>query len=292
MNKGILYALTAYILWGLLPIYWKCIQMVPAYEILCHRMIWSFAFVIILLIFQRNWNWINKALQNRKIIITFLGTSGIIALNWFTYIWAVNSGFIVESSLGYFINPLITVLLGVIFLKEKLRSGQTLAIVFALTGVLYLTFNYGAFPWIALTLAFTFGFYGLIRKTASLQAIEGVTFELVVLFIPAILYLVYLEIIGVGSYGHVSMKITVLLSITGVATSVPLIFFAAAAKKTSLTTLGVLQYIAPTLQFLIGVFIYNEDFNRTRFIGFSIIWIALIIYTIESILYAKKLKQI
>jgi len=287
MKKGIIYAVTAYLLWGLLPVYWKAIKIIPAYEILFHRMCWTFIFSACLLGYRQHWMWLGK-LKKPVTLITFLGTAIIIGLNWFTYIWAVNSGYIIESSLGYFINPLVNVLFGVIFLKEKLRFGQLIAIFIAAVGVLYLTFNYGSFPWIALVLATTFGFYGLLRKTAALNSLEGLATETGVLFVPALLYLVFLQFNGTGSIGHISLGTSFLLVMTGAITALPLLLFTSGARRITLTTLGILQYIAPTLQFLIGVFVYGENFPKSRLIGFTIIWLALIIYTTEGIYTGHK----
>ncbi|MBN2411074.1 EamA family transporter RarD [candidate division KSB1 bacterium] len=287
MRKGFIYAVTAYLLWGLLPVYWKAIKIIPPYEILFHRMCWTFMCCAILLVYKRHWSWVVK-LKKPLTLITFIGTAVIIGSNWFTYIWAVNSGYIVESSLGYFINPLVNVLFGMVFLKEKLRLGQVAAIIVAAIGVLYLTFNYGSFPWIALILATTFGFYGLLRKTAALNSLEGLASETGVLFIPAVIYLVFLQANGTGSVGHITLLTTFLLIGTGVITAFPLLLFTAGARRITLTTLGILQYIAPTFQFLIGVFVYNENFPKSRLIGFMIIWVALIIYTAEGIYTGSK----
>jgi chloramphenicol-sensitive protein RarD len=284
MNKGILYAAAAYILWGLLPIYWKVLQAVPAIEILSHRMVWSLFFVGLLLAYRRHWGWLRPALRNRRIVLTFFVTAVVLSLNWFVYIWGVNAGHIVETSLGYFINPLVNVLLGVIFLKERLRPGQMLAITLAVGGVLYLTISYGTFPWIALTLAFSFGLYGLLRKTAALPSTEGLFLETALMFLPAFLFLLYREWQGTAAFGHLGAFTTFLLAFSGVATGVPLLLFAAGARLITLTNLGLLQYVAPTLQFLIGVLIYHEEFSQARVIGFTVIWVALLIYTAESLL--------
>jgi len=200
-NKGVFFAIAAYGLWGILPIYWKSLKLVPAHEILCHRTVWSLVFLAFILFTQKHWRWFLITIRDRRVIIRFVGTAFILAINWLTFIWAVNAGFLVEVSLGYFINPLINVVLGVIFLKERLRLWQFIAITCAAIGVCYLTFNYGSFPWIALTLAFSFGFYGLLRKTASLNALEGLSFEMTVLFIPAIIYLFYLDANGTAAFG-------------------------------------------------------------------------------------------
>ncbi len=291
MNLGGIYAAIAYALWGVLPVYWKAIQEVPAHEILCHRMVWSLLFTIVLLRWKGRWAWVGAALRSRRVVATFFGSALLIGLNWFTYIWAVNNGFIVGASLGYFITPLINVFLGVVVLREKLRLWQGVAIGVAATGVIYLTFVYGAFPWVGLTLAFSFGFYGLLRKTAPLDALEGLSLETAILFLPAALFLVHLETAGGGAFGHAAPKTTLLLAMAGPATALPLLFFAYGVRRVTLTTAGLLHYIAPTLQFLMGVLVYHEPFTRTRLVGFIVVWIALVIYTWESVQRARRRKR-
>jgi chloramphenicol-sensitive protein RarD len=289
LNKGVIYAAGAYILWGLFPIYWKALIEVPATQILAHRIVWSLVFVGLILTLRRNWSWFRGALRQRRIILTFAVSGTLLAVNWFTYIWGVNAGFIVETSLGYFINPLVNVLLGFLFLKERLRQTQWLALGLALGGVLYLTFNYGSFPWIALTLAFSFGTYGLLRKTAALNSAEGLFLETAILFLPALGFLLLQEQRGTGAFTHTSLPTTILLIGAGAVTSIPLLLFAAGARRITLTSLGLLQYIAPTLQFLIGVLLYNEPFGPARVIGFGLIWLALILYSSESIWHRRRM---
>ena len=291
-NKGFHYAAAAYTLWGFLPIFWKSLQTVPALEILAHRMVWSLGVVLLLLAYKRRWDWLRPALHNKRTLLTFLATGTILSLNWLTYIWAVNAGYIVETSLGYFINPLINVLLGVIFLGERMRGWQWTAVTLAAVGVIYLTIRYGSLPWIALTLALTFGFYGLLRKTAPLEALEGLGLETAVMFFPALAFLIYLEVVKKGSFGHVEWTTSLLLASAGMITAVPLWLFALGARRITMVTLGLLQYIAPTIQFLIGVFIYDEPFSRGQMVGFSIIWLALMLYSIDGLLTARKKRQL
>lgn len=283
MSKGTLTAASAYILWGFFPIYWKLLQNVSSFEILGNRMTWSLIFLLGVLAYKRHWSWVRPAFKDRKIVLTFFLTALLLSINWGTYIWAVNAGFIVETSLGYFINPLVNVLLGVVLLKEKLRNGQLLAVLIALGGVLYLTISYGRLPWISLTLAFSFGFYGLLRKTARLGSLEGLSLETGLLFLPALSYLLYLQLNGTAAFGHSDLRTNLLLPLAGVATAVPLLLFAAGARQITLITLGILQYTAPTIQFLLGVFVYHEPFDTQRLIGFALVWLALIIYTTEAI---------
>jgi chloramphenicol-sensitive protein RarD len=288
MNKGVLYAALAYLAWGLLPLYWKALSDVPAAQILAHRFVWSLVFAGLVLTARRNWGWLARARRQPRVLLTFALSGTLLAVNWFTYIWGVNAGFIVETSLGYFINPLVNVLLGYLFLKERLRPAQWLALAVALGGVLYLTYSYGAFPWIALTLAFSFGVYGLLRKTAALGSAEGLFLETAIIFLPAFGFLLLQEMRGVGALGHISPTTTLLLVGAGAVTSIPLILFAAGARRITLTTLGLLQYIAPTMQFLIGVLVFGEPFGAGRVVGFGLIWLALLLYTAESVIARRR----
>jgi chloramphenicol-sensitive protein RarD len=290
MNKGILAGISAYIFWGLFPIYWRLLEDVPAIEILANRMVWSFVFVAIILTVQKDWQWFREASRNRKTLLTYTMAAILLSINWFTYIWAVNAGFVVEASLGYFINPLVNILLGVIFLGEKLRRGQVAAVILAGLGVVYLTVSYGSLPWISLVLAFTFGMYGLIKKTARLESMHGFSLETTVLFLPAMVYLLYREANGVGALVHQGPAVTLLLILAGPVTSVPLLLFGYSARRIPLSMLGFIQYIAPTLQFLLGVFVYAEPFPPTRLVGFSIIWLALLVYSLESVFFNRKAK--
>ncbi len=283
MNRGILYGIGAYGLWGLLPVYWKWLRAVPAGETLVHRMIWSLVFLAAVLTWRRQWAWVQATRRHKRTLIYVGGAAALLALNWYTYIWAVNAGFIVEASLGYFITPLLNVALGVILLRERLRTGQWLAVGLAALGVLYLTLSYGSLPWIALTLALTFSLYGYIKKKVRLDALESLTAEMAVLFLPATAYLIILEGQRSAVFAHTTPLNNILLISTGVITAIPLLLFAAAAHRIPLSTVGLLQYIAPTLQFLLGVFLYHERFDHTRLLGFSIIWLALIIYTSDNV---------
>ncbi|MDQ3248602.1 MAG: EamA family transporter RarD [Chloroflexota bacterium] len=288
MNKGMWYALGAYLIWGFLPLYWKALPGIPALEILSHRVVWSFLLLVGVLVYRRHWRWIAPALRNRKTLLTFLAATTLLAINWLVYIWAVQSNYVVESSLGYFMNPLVNVLLGMLFLGERLRLWQWTGIGVATVGVVYLTLTLGTLPWIGLTLAFSFGFYGLLRKTALLNALEGLTFETTLLIIPVLLYLFYREGMGIGSFGHTDTWATFLLIFSGLVTATPLLLFAAAARRVSLATMGVLQYLAPTIQFLLGVFLYGEGLTSARLIGFSLIWMSLLIYSVEGLLQRRR----
>jgi chloramphenicol-sensitive protein RarD len=283
MKNGTLAALGAFVLWGLLPVYWKSIEQVPPAEILSHRVVWSLLVVLLLLAAQKRWGWLRKAARKPAILVPFAGSALLLTANWFVYLWANNNGHIVEVSLGYFINPLISVLLGVLFLRERMRMWQWGAIGLAFAGVAYLTISYGRPPWIALSLALTFGFYGLIRKTAPLGSIEGLLIEMSLMFLPAIIFLGYLGAHGTGSFGREGPATTLMLAFAGLATAIPLILFAHGARSVPLSALGILQYIAPTLQFFVGVVVYREGFAQTQLIGFSIIWTALLLYWLEGL---------
>jgi chloramphenicol-sensitive protein RarD len=275
-------------LWGVLPVYWKALQTVPPIQIVGHRMVWSLVFVGGLFLLRPHCSRFYQVVKHKKVLLIYFTAGSILFFNWFTYVWAVNAGYVVETALGYFTNPLVSVLMGVVLLRERLRPWQWVAVASAAGGVLYLTFVYGSLPWIALVLAFSFSVYGLVKKIAPLSAIDGLFLETALLFLPAFLLLFYQEAAGSGAFGHSSLTVTFLLIFTGVATGLPLLWFAAAARLIPLTTIGVLQYIAPTMQFLLGVYLYHEPFTASRLLGFSLIWLALIIYTVEGAVERRK----
>lgn len=289
MNRGLVYALVAYGMWGVLPIYWKALHTVSAAAILSHRMVWSLVVVVGILAVRQEWGWVRRV--DRKAVLTFIAVALLLIANWYTYIWAVNAGFIVESSLGYFINPLVNVLLGGIFLGERLRPIQKISIAIAFSGVVYLTISYGSLPWVALTLAFSFGFYGLLKKTAGLNALEGMGLEMIILSVPALAWLLFSGDPASPSLLTADWHITALLLGTGLVTAIPLLAFAAAARRLTLTTLGLMQYLAPSLQFLIGIFLYGEAFTPQRAVGFALIWTALALYSGETILRHRQRSQ-
>ena len=286
MNKGILSGIGAYALWGFFPIYWKLLHNVPALELIGHRIVWSFLLLIAVVVITRQWSELRSTF-NARTFSMYLIASLLIGVNWLTYVWAVNAGHIVETSLGYFINPLLSVLFGLIILRERLRPAQWLPISIAFIGVAYLTIKFGQLPWIALVLAFTFGFYGLVKKLARLSSLYGLTLETAILFIPALAYLGFAEINGTGVFLHTGIIPDLLMIGAGLVTTIPLLMFASAAKQIPLTMIGVLQYLAPSIQFLIGVFMYKEPFDQSRLIGFSIVWLALIIFWVENYLASR-----
>lgn len=283
MNKGLLYGAGAYALWGLLPLYWRALRHVPAGEILAHRVVWAVALTLALVALRRGgWTWLREAVRTPRTLATFLLSALLLSFNWLLYIWAVNAEHVVETSLGYFINPLVSVLLGTLFLGERLRAGQILAVLCAFGGVLYLTVQLGTPPWIALGLAFSFGLYGLLRKTATLGSLEGLTFETLLMLPAALLYLGWLEAAGQAAFPHAGLATSLLLIAAGAVTAAPLLLFAAGARRVTLTTIGILQYIAPSIQLTIGVALFGEQLTATRLVGFCLVWAALLIYTVES----------
>ena len=284
MNKGIWYAIGAYAFWGLFPIYWRWLHQVAAIELISHRIIWSCVILFVVVLVTRQWKTFRQAVLAPRVLQIYSVAAVLLTINWFVYVWAVNAGFIVESSLGYFINPLISVLLGVIILRERLRPIQWLPVGLATIGVIYLTVAYGSLPWIALTLAVTFGTYGLVKKTAPLNSLYGLTLETSIVFIPALAYLVFVEMTSQGAFLHDGTMADVLMMGAGVVTTIPLLLFASATRRIPLSLVGILQYIAPTLQFLLGVLVYGEPFTPTQFIGFGIVWLALIVFGVEGVI--------
>ena len=287
MNKGILYGIGAYVLWGFFPIYWKFLYPVPALQVIGHRIGWSFILLAIYVLVTKQWKEFRSVAFQWKTIGIYSIAAVLLSINWLIYVWGVNAGFIVETSLGYFINPLLSVLLGVIFLRERLRPLQWIPVGLAAVGVVYLTFVYGRLPWIALSLAFSFGFYGFVKKLSPLGSLYGLTLETGIVFPFALIYLVIVGFSGSGAFLHNGTLVDVFLIGAGVVTTIPLLMFASAAKQIPLTIVGLLQYIAPTIQFLIGVFVYKEAFDFAHFIGFAIVWVALIVFAVESY-FAKR----
>jgi chloramphenicol-sensitive protein RarD len=282
MKRGILYGIGAYALWGLFPAYWKMLQHVPAAQLIAHRVFWSFTLLTLFIVLSGRKEQFLQKVKQRRVLLIYLAAAVLIGINWSVYVWAVNAGYIVESSLGYFINPLINVLLGVVFLRERLRPLQWLPIALAAAGVVYLTVSYGKLPWIALTLACSFGIYGLVKKTAPLNSVNGLTLETGYLLLPAIGVLLTAEFNGTGAFLHTGLRADLLMFGAGFATTIPLLMFASAAQRIPLSMMGILQYLAPTLQLLLGVLVYHEPFTRTQWVGFGAVWLALAIYSIEG----------
>ena len=283
INRGLWMAAGCYGAWVLFPIYFKLLGAVPPMEVLVNRVVWSLVFMVGVLMWRQNWAWLGPALRTRRVVLTYLAAAVLLSVNWYIYIWAVANDHILESSLGYFINPLVNVLLGVLFFRERLRTGQWVAVAIATVGVLYLTLNLGQPPWIALSLAFSFGFYGLVKKTAPLSSDRGLTLETALMFLPALAYMGYLFTTGTSAVPELENGTRLLLMLSGPITAIPLLLFAGAARRIPLTMLGIMQYIAPTGQFLVAVFLFQEPFPTFKLIGFSIVWIALIVFTVEGL---------
>jgi len=282
MKKGILSGIAAYLIWGFFPIYLKSLLVVPALQIMLHRVVWAFVFVLFLVLIRKRWHRIRNSLLNPRVILIYTLTAILLGVNWLVYVYGINTGQVVETSLGYFINPILSVALGVIVLHERLRPLQWLPVGLAGIGVLYLTLQYGSPPWIALTLAFSFGMYGLIKKIAPLSSMDSLFVETGILFLPALAFLLLSESTGSGAFGHQGLQINLLLAFSGVVTALPLLLFGQAARLIPLSLLGILQYIAPTVQFLLGIFLYQEPFTSTRLVGFATIWLALLIFSLEG----------
>jgi chloramphenicol-sensitive protein RarD len=286
-NKGIWFAVGCYIIWGVFPLYWRMLEAVPAVQTVAHRQIWSFVFLGLVLLVSGQWRGL-PGLINRRTLLIYFASGMLLTINWLVYIYGVNAGFVIETSLGYFINPLVSVMFGVVFFGEKLPFSKWIPIGLAALGVAYLTVTYGQLPWIALALAFTFGLYGLVKKLSPLGALYGLTLETSMMFPIALGYLVFSESQGVGQFFHAGPQITILLILCGAVTAVPLLLFSSAAKNIPLSMIGILQYIAPTLQFITGVFIFHEAFSRERLAGFCIIWSALILFSLSGIYERRK----
>jgi len=282
LKSGTLFATGAYVLWGIFPLYLKMLASVPASEILAHRMTWSLVVCAALLAGLRRFRWLADVIRQPRLLAMFAVSALLVSANWGIYIWAVNSGRVVDASLGYFINPLLLVALGALALHERPRKLQWLAFALAAIGVLWLTWHAGSIPWIGLALAASFGLYGLIRKTASLGAIEGLTVETALLAPLALAYLVWLSSHGQNAFAQ-NTTLAWLLAGAGPVTAVPLLLFAAGARRISMTQLGMLQYISPTLQFVLGVWLYREPFGAGKAAGFGLIWIALALFTAEGL---------
>lgn len=291
MQLGIFYALLAYIIWGLLPLYIKSLHGVAPLEILLHRMVWSLVFLGAILLWRRHFGWLREVAANPRLVLNFGASAALLCCNWFLYIWAVSADRVVDASLGYFINPLFSVLLGVLLLHERLRPVQWLSIAIAAAGVIWLTVTAGQLPWIALGLAASFGGYGLLRKIGALGALEGLSLETLLLFPFAAAALAFLFLTGQDTTRAAAPGTQVLLVMAGPITAVPLLFFAAGARRIPLSLLGLLQYAGPTLQLALGIWLYHEPFPPQKQIGYALIWVSLAIYAAEGLLVSKLLQQ-
>ena len=285
---GVISAATAFLIWGASPIYWNLLKAVPALEILTHRIAWSFIFLAPLVLIQGRRELIS-ALKDKFSLMMLAGSTLMVALNWLIYIWAVTHDQVLQASLGYFICPLVNVVLGMVFLKERLRRAQIVAVVLAIGGVFYLTIHFGHIPWIALSLAISFGLYGLIRKTIIAGALVGLTVETLLLFIPALVYLLLLDRTGGGFFWRDGWRMSIILIGTVLPTAPPLLLFTFGARRLNLSTVGFLQYIMPSCAFMLAVFLYQEPFEKAQLVTFVTIWVALAIFSIDSVVSGQRI---
>jgi chloramphenicol-sensitive protein RarD len=282
-STALIAGVAAFTTWGLIPGYWKLLKAVPATEILAHRFVWTSLFLVVLLTWQRRWKEVKANARSPRAVLYCLASGSAVSINWFLFIWAVNIGRVIETSLGYFMTPLINVLFGAVFFRERLNSRQLLSVSLAAFAVLNLTFGYGRFPWVALSLCSSFGVYGLLRKKSGTAAIPGLFFETILLLPIAITYLVFLKLNTQLVFGRGGAWLTLLLPTTGIVTALPLVWFGHAARHLPLTTIGFLQYLSPTGSFLLGLFAYHEVFTRAHLLTFSLIWVALAIFSLDAV---------
>ena len=286
-RAGVASGLAAYGLWGLFPLYFPLLEPAGGLEIVAHRVVWSLLFVAVLLTFLRAWPQVRATVTDRRSLLVLFGAAVLIAANWLVFVYGVNSGHVVETSLGYFINPLVSVLFGVVFFAERLRRLQWVAVGIAAVAVAVLTVDYGRPPWIALALAVTFGLYGLMKKLVRVAAAPGLFVETALVVVPAVAVLAVLHAQGEGTAGNAGTGHLLLLLSSGVATAVPLLLFAGAARRIPLSTVGLLQYLTPLMQLAIGVFVYGEPMPPARLAGFVIVWVALAVFTVDSLRTAR-----
>ena len=291
MNAGVLYAGLAYVAWGLLPIFFKQLSNVNALEVVAHRVVWSLVFLLCVLAVLQRRAWLRDITRQPRVLLAFAVSALLLSANWTVYVWAVQNAHVLDASLGYFILPLIYVVIGFVFLRERPRPVQWLAVAVAAAGVVWLTIQAGRLPWVALVLAVTFGIYGLLRKLAPLGALEGLTLETLVLFPLAAGLLAWWAWHGQGAIVQGNAPTIGWLLLAGPLTAIPLLLFAAGARRIPMATLGILQYISPSIQMLVGVFLYGEAFDTVRALGFYLIWLALAIYSLDSLWSARKRQE-
>ncbi|MDJ0464356.1 EamA family transporter RarD [Streptomyces sp. H27-C3] len=287
-RTGLLYGLGAYAMWGLVPLFWPLLKPSGALEILAHRMVWSLAVVAIALLALRRWAWVGELIRQPRRLALIAVAAAVITVNWGLYIWSVNNGHVVEASLGYFINPLVTIAMGVLLLKERLRPAQWIAVGIGFAAVLVLAIGYGQPPWISLTLAFSFATYGLVKKKVNLGGVESLSAETAILFLPALGYLLWTGSQGGSTFGTEGTGHAALLAATGLVTAVPLVCFGAAAIRVPLSTLGLLQYLAPVFQFVLGITYFHEAMPPERWAGFALVWVALAVLTWDALRTARR----
>jgi chloramphenicol-sensitive protein RarD len=286
-RSGLAFGTAAYLCWGFFPLYWPLLEPATPYEVLAHRMVWTLVFCVGLLTATRKWGEFRAIFGQRRLMVPLAFASAVITLNWGGFIWGVTNGHVIETSLGYFINPLVTVLLGVFLLGENLRRWQWIAVGLGILAVVVLTLDYGRPPWIALLLAFSFAIYGFLKKRAQLGTVESLSVETAILTPFALAYLGFLGATGSLAFGHHGATNTMLLIGTGVVTAIPLLLFGAAATRLTLTTIGILQYLGPILQFIFGLLWFDEQMSQARWIGFVIVWAALVIFTVDGLVASR-----
>ncbi|MCY7401712.1 MAG: EamA family transporter RarD [Nocardioides sp.] len=291
-RRGLMLGALAYVLWGLFPLYWTHLQPAGAVELLAHRVIWSVVVMAIIIVLWRRGPALIAVVRDRRTLLLLTVAAVVISVNWGGYIWGVNNGRVVETSLGYFINPLVTVLMGVFVLGEKLRRLQWCAMAVAFTAVVVLALDYGRVPWIALVLAFSFGTYGLAKKQANTGPVESLTFETLVLAPVAAAYVAWLIASGQSNFGSHGGSHAALIMTSGLITAIPLMLFGAAAIRVSMVSMGLLQYLAPTIQFVLGVFYFGEDMPPGRLVGFALVWLALVVFTVEALNHRHRQLQL
>ena len=286
VTRGAWYVGLSYVLWGFFPIYWKALAAFSALQLICHRIVWSFLMLLVMMARTREFDALWNAMHSPRVVIIYAVAALAIAGNWLVFVWAVSINQIVQISLGYFINPLLSVVLGMIVFHERLRPLQWVSVTLAAAGVAYLTVAAATVQWIALFLAVSFGTYGLMKKLAPLGPVAGLTFETGILFVPAAIYLIVEELAGRGAFMHAGLLPNVLMLGAGPVTTLPLLMFAAGVRRIPLSLVGMLQYVNPTLQISIGVLLYKEPFTRIQLIGFGLVWVALALFAIEG--YAQR----
>ncbi len=286
---GLCFGAGSFAIWGLLPLYWKLVAALTPYQIFSHRVVWSLLFILFILLIQKELKNFTALLRQPKMWLKILGPAFFISINWLTYIWSVNNGYVIEASLGYFINPLVLTLFGFIFFRERLNTLQVVGITLAALGVVYKTVTYGQVPYIALVLAVSFAIYGLLKKFSKLDSVKGLGFETLIIGIPALIYLVNQETSGLGITGHMPPSFWLLIGLSGIVTATPLIFYAESTKRLPLNVVGFLQYISPSLSLMLGIFVFKESFDFNSLIAFILIWAGLVFFSLSQYLTVKRM---
>ncbi len=289
--QGLILGILSFTLWGLLPLYWKVVEAINPFQIFAHRVIWSFLFVVLVIILKNQGKAFKKELFNPRTWLDFIAPAVFISINWMTYIWAVNNGFVIETSLGYYMNPLMLILFGSIFYKERLNRLQKWGLGFAFVGVLLKTLLYGKLPVISLVVATSFSAYGLLKKRTKVGSLTGLAFETLIIGIPALIYLLYVEIQNIGIHGNLPGYYCLLIMLSGVATATPLLLYAEGLKRLPLKIMGFIQYISPSISLFLGIFVFDESFDMWSLVAFGLVWIGLAFFTYSQVLLLKNDKK-